>query len=270
MMKDTTTSGPEVAMAEPLMARTVEVIAPADLAGGYEFFVNTGNNTSFKVLIPDGGVVAGQRFNAVIISEASTGDAHNVPSGRWRDGLCDCCTFGCCHPVCCLTYWCYPCSLGQVLHRMKLNVCAKPTSDGKYPATSAFKIFFGLAIAVYVLPFIVGTTVSTNSDSAATQSPVDSSTGQYSTTTSGGDNIDIDWLFRCAVYLLCFLVTMRLRTYVRERYSIPGSCLEDCCCSFWCLHCTMCQLARHTADFRTHPAGCCTDNGLNPGAPDVV
>jgi Cys-rich protein (TIGR01571 family) len=274
MMKDTTTSEPEIAMAELVKERTVEVVAPTNLAGGYEFFVNAGNNTSYKVRVPDGGVVAGQRFHAVILSEAVSaaggGGAHNVPFGRWRDGLCDCCAFGCCHPVCCLTLWCYPCSLGQVLHRLKLDFCANPSKDGQYPATSAFKIFFGIVIAVYVLQFIVGIIVSVISNDATTSTTYNSSTGETTTTTSGSDSNGVGSVISSAMALFCFFITMRLRMYVRERYSIPGSCCEDCCCSFWCMQCTICQLHRHTADFKTYPAGCCTDNGLNPGAPDVV
>jgi hypothetical protein len=69
-----------VAMAAPVEDRTVEVVAPSNLAEGYEFFVNAGDNISYKVRVPDGGVVAGQRFNAVIISEAAVGGAHNVPA----------------------------------------------------------------------------------------------------------------------------------------------------------------------------------------------
>jgi hypothetical protein len=33
-----------VAMAAPVEDRTVEVVAPANLAEGYEFFVNAGDN----------------------------------------------------------------------------------------------------------------------------------------------------------------------------------------------------------------------------------
>jgi hypothetical protein len=170
--ENTTTSEPEITMAEPVKERTVEVVAPSNLAGGYEFFVHAGNNISYKVRVPVGGMVAGQRFNAVILSEASAGGAHSVPFERWRDGLCDCCAFGCCHPVCCLTLWCYPCSLGQVLHRMKLNFCAKTRADGKYPATSAFKVFFGIVNAVYVLQFIVWILITSSSDDPGTTTSV--------------------------------------------------------------------------------------------------
>jgi Cys-rich protein (TIGR01571 family) len=258
---------------KPVWERTVEVFAPSNLAGGYEFFVNAGINAGinnvYKVRVPDGGVGAGQRFDAVIQSENTAVGTHNVPFGRWRDGLCDCCAVGVFHPVCCLTYWCYPCALGQVLHRMKLNACANPTADGRYPAISAFKIFFALVVAVYSIEFIV----SAGSYSAMYQSLQNPNTGQYPTKASGGDSSRglPGGLFKFAMRLFCCVITMRLRTYIRERYNIPGSCCEDCCCSLWCLKCTICQLARHTADFKTHLAGACTDNGLfHRGAPEVV
>ena len=31
--------------------------------------------------------------------------ADGIPTGAWRDGLCDCCMFGPCHAMCCLSYW---------------------------------------------------------------------------------------------------------------------------------------------------------------------
>lgn len=76
--------------------------------------------------------------------------------------------------------------------------------------------------------------------------------------------------------LLCILVltvTARLRCHIRNKYEIPaGECgdIEDCCCAFWCTPCTICQMARHTADFTKYPAQCCTDNGLSASAPNVV
>jgi Cys-rich protein (TIGR01571 family) len=36
------------------------------------------------------------------------GTAHVIPTEKWRDGLCDCFTFGCCHAMCCLGCWCLP------------------------------------------------------------------------------------------------------------------------------------------------------------------
>jgi Cys-rich protein (TIGR01571 family) len=248
-------------VAELVKERVVEVIAPSDLAGGYEFLVCAGNNIAYKVRVPDGGVAAGERFYPVILSQSM---GHNVPVGRWRDGLCDCCALGGCHAQCCLTVWCYPCALRQVLHRNKLSACANPTTNGQYPAWSAFKIFFGIVVMVYLLQVIIGMV-----DPTTTQTTVNPNTGRSEATTRGSGDL-INWIISLVLALFFFVVTMRLRSYIRNRYSIPGSACGDCCCSFWCLHCTICQLARHTADYKNHPAACCSDTGLHAGAPDVV
>lgn len=77
---------------------------------------------------------------------------------------------------------------------------------------------------------------------------------------------------------LVFLVYMMIaiintRRYIRNKYAIrEQSCqgMEDCCCAFWCTGCTICQMARHTADYDTYNARCCTRTGLPPTAPAVV
>jgi Cys-rich protein (TIGR01571 family) len=180
-------------------------------------------------------MAAGQRFYPVIRSQTA---GHNVPVGRCAHG-------GGCHSQCCLTVWCYPCALGQVLHRNKLNVCASHTRNGQYPAWSAFKIFFGIVVMVYLLQFIIGRVDPTTTTTTTTTTD-DPNTGQSETTTISSGNL-INWIISMALVLFCFLVTMRLHSYIRHRYSIPGSCCGDCCWSFWCLQCTICQLARHTA-----------------------
>lgn len=73
--------------------------------------------------------------------------------------------------------------------------------------------------------------------------------------------------------ILFCIVTCRTRAQLRQRYGIPtqacGEC-EDCCCAYWCLTCTLCQMARHTADYDKYAADCCTATGLKPDAPEVV
>lgn len=75
-------------------------------------------------------------------------------------------------------------------------------------------------------------------------------------------------------WLFVLVVTIRTRAYIRNKYNIPEKhCChgcEDFCCSFWCTMCTICQMARHTADYQTYSAGCCTEDGLSRGAPHVV
>jgi hypothetical protein len=83
-------------------------------------------------------------------------------------------------------------------------------------------------------------------------------------------------IFRNAIRFLFWfymlVVLTRARAHVRKRYSIPNNCAgcEDCCCAFWLPCCTTLQIARHTADYDTYGASCCTETGLPLTAPEVV
>ena len=73
------------------------------------------------------------------------------------------------------------------------------------------------------------------------------------------------------IYMLVLLI--RTRAHVRHRYNIPEThCrgCEDCCCAVFAPCCTTLQLARHTADYDTYHAACCSETGLPPNAPEVV
>jgi Cys-rich protein (TIGR01571 family) len=64
-------------------------------------------------------------------------------------------------------------------------------------------------------------------------------------------------------YMACLTATVR--GSIRNKYQIPDeSCLgsEDCACAMLCMPCTICQMGRHTADFDTYRATCCTSTGL--------
>lgn len=66
-------------------------------------------------------------------------------------------------------------------------------------------------------------------------------------------------------WLYLLIATIKARRAVRQQYEIPEhSCsgCEDCCCSFWCHCCTTMQMMRHTADYDSYPAACCTETGL--------
>ena len=70
-----------------------------------------------------------------------------------------------------------------------------------------------------------------------------------------------------AVSLFTLILMCKTRRHIRNKYSIPqetcNGC-EDCCCVYFCTCCTLSQMARHTADYETYRAACCSETGLPP------
>jgi len=46
-----------------------------------------------------------------------------------------------------------------------------------------------------------------------------------------------------------WLFVWKLRMRIREIFSIPGSCLEDLLCAYWCTWCSLAQMATHTESY---------------------
>eukprot|EP00977_Amphora_coffeiformis_P016256 scaffold4976_cov161-Amphora_coffeaeformis.AAC.2 len=137
---------------------TVEVIAPSAMNGGYQFSVDVEGRhvlvAVVRTLLPVGGVKEGQQFHALVMNNDMDGTAttggHNIPTGRWRDDLCDCLN----NPtLCCFTWLCTPVILGQILTRNKMDWFGSPL-EGRVTFLSAFKVMlfifvsYGLADAV--------------------------------------------------------------------------------------------------------------------------
>jgi Cys-rich protein (TIGR01571 family) len=199
--------------------------------------------------------------------------------GRWRDGICDCFTLGWCHAHCCLAFCCKLCALGQVMTRMKLNPYASPMQNSS--GMSAFKFLFVVVVAYCVLIQVgisgtlqvLGIWVT-----AGTYTTTDPYTGEETddatTESLAGGGVGVVRRVVGLAYAVFFLFVATLtRAYIRRKYRIPEGCCGPCddfCCSFWCGACSVCQMARHTADYATYPAACCTETGLLDGAPEVV
>jgi hypothetical protein len=77
-------------------SRMVDVIAPADLPGGYHFEAEI-EGQRFLATVPDGGVQQGETFTCYMRELNSV--AIDIPVGYWKDGMCDMCTYGLCHPT---------------------------------------------------------------------------------------------------------------------------------------------------------------------------
>jgi hypothetical protein len=61
-----------------------------------------------------GGTDGGGGHRSTVVTTATIWESNGTSYGRWKDGLCDCCSFGCCHPSL-LNSICFPQLLmGQV------------------------------------------------------------------------------------------------------------------------------------------------------------
>ena len=175
----------------------------------------------------------------------------DIPRGEWRDGIFACCNLGCFHPSLCLGAWLTPCALGQVLARMKLDCCARP---GVQDAFSAHSVLFFLTAGLYVIVFDFTVILLLYDHDDGDETP--------------------KWVRFMIIFMIvlgsCFLFlvvsnTMKARSFIRKKYDIPeGKCggCEDACCAIFCNPCSICQMSRHSADYRSNLAACCTRNGL--------
>lgn len=230
----------------------VNVIAPSELPEGYQFTV-IADNRALIVSVPDGGVKEGQQFTAPVIGEDDTvvlGTHQNIPTGDWRDELFDCCRLGICHPQVCLSCWCTPIALGQVLTRLQLDWFANPITSPK--SCSAFKFLAFTCLIWFVVDNVIYNVTHYHVTYSEYGNPYPASNWARIV-----DSIRSGIGYSYGIYLL--ILTIRARSHVRSKYSIPEQqCkgCEDCCCSFWCHCCVVAQMARHINDYDHHTASC--------------
>lgn len=149
--------------------------------------------------------------------------------------------------------------------RLKLNFIGSPQENTDASVTP-FTLMLILVIVYMVVDWILALAIAPYLNAEEE----DDETGQIYT----ADELYIPpWVWRLHTFrqiwelfygLFILVVLVRVRNYVRKRYSIPAGCgdLEDCCCSFWCGPCSVCQMMRHTSDYRHDRAACCTPTGL--------
>jgi Cys-rich protein (TIGR01571 family) len=254
----------------------ITVVAPSNLPEGYELDVDSDDTQwtvqvvcerndssmllhSFSLVLltnvlslfraqPEGGVKLGETFRGLMVNKIPVAKAKfaalsmqedassfEIPMGRWRDGIFDFCTHGPCHALCCLTRFCPLIALGQLMTRLNLNACGKPASTRFRGLTSPFYVIIFLILFFPVYLFVPFSTLG--------------------------------------LFIYIMVIHTRTRNGLRRKYKIgSGSdCLGDCCCAFWCGPCSICQMARHTADYRHHhKARCCTETGLDEDVEPLV
>lgn len=127
--------------------------------------------------------------------------------------------------------------------RLHLNACANPTFDTEQRTKVSSVLIIGVAFAaLHGIYFLLSME-------------------------SGGWLIFIIQLTPLIIFDICFLlyflvVAVKARAFVRHVYKLDDSPLEDTVASVCCLCCSIAQMGRHTADYETYRAMCCSGTGL--------
>lgn len=233
-------------IAEAVAAPLVTVTAPATLDAGFRFEAEF-DGAPFLVTVPKGGVIKGQKFEVPFIQSTQFSPSY----GKWKDDLCNCCSFGPFHPSFLNAMCCPLLLLGQVMTRMEMNFCGLPGSPEQVQNTFKYLLYIWLGYVV-VGVFFGPKDTAEDDDDVQPINPIYSLYGSF-----------------LMIYTLVLMY--RTRRAIRERYDIPDETTcrvtNDCCCSFWCGCCTISQMARHTADYDTSPAHYCTKTGVRTAAP---
>lgn len=226
---------------------TCTVIAPSTLSAGYTFPANV-DGIDFVVTVPDNGVTEGQQFQVPYPNNQSNtnnnsrvGGSLNIPEGRWRNELCDCCEVVA-TPMFWMGWCCNPILMGQVMQRFKLNPFGVPDN---YQNTCVIMTVFWVVMLAFFWGFI-------------------------------GGSSGVSSFFAIVWLVFMTIAILNARYYYRSKYNIqPKNCsacdgrMEDCCCAFWCECCVAIQLVRHTHDHHNYPYQCFTQTGLKPNDPEV-
>ena len=225
----------------------VDVVAPADLPGGYAFEAEI-EDRRFLAIVPKGGVRKGETFSCYMRDLSKVGS--EVPVGRWRDSLTSCFVNGICHPSVLNALWCPLLALGQIMTRVGLDFMGNPVGA----ATKKGGVTpWGVMVLVVFFWTLMNLAVF----------------GAFNYKWSRGMELSAaDWMSLVVVNSAGILFTIyavaSTRASVREKYLIRESRfldLEDCCCATFCMPCAICQMSRHTASYNDHDGICCNARG---------
>ena len=236
-----------IPLLEALDLPKAKVVAPANLPEGYTFEARVGNKR-FMATVPPGGVSKGEAFYTYM-KELDKVEVI-VPVGEWRDDLCDICSFGPCHPVLLNSCFFPYISLGQVMSRSSLDYKGHE-AIGFLPRQSCVTMAI-ITYSVWFLNALIiawGITEYVQYNEYIPRPPL--------------------WISLLVINLsytfFFWYATCSTRHTLRARYMIPErrcrKC-EDMCCATFCNPCTIAQMNRHTGDFSTFRALCCSATGM--------
>lgn len=249
-------SGPA---SRPMGKPTVSVVAPETLPAGFTFEARLGDRV-FMATVPEGGVAKGEVFCSVIGDIDSELDRASVrvrtlldmggPQERWRDELFDCFSEGFFHPQICNSMFCPQVALTQIMARMQMTANGERgiTLNSRFRVKQAVWLTVGVITIhlMYAIPIFIRAPQNFN---------------LYAVSSIPLMVMDL------GILIYFWFLMARTRRAMREEYDIPEihcrwlGC-EDACLAVACTTCTLSQMGRHSADYTTYRAMCCSDTGL--------
>mmetsp|Transcript_53493 Transcript_53493/g.64515 ORF Transcript_53493/g.64515 Transcript_53493/m.64515 type:complete len:301 (-) Transcript_53493:150-1052(-) len=266
---------------------TVEVTAPADLPEGYEFDAQVGNRV-FSIKVPRGGVERGQKFTVTLpggsdsLTDTMCHPRTSIPTGAWRDGLCDCFKHGIIHPIIFNGFLCPLIAAGQVMTRLGLNYVGQPGRVSETTQTFRKILFLVIAfvsidsilLAILIRITFAITTGINYATSNVNVVDVEKFAGTNDLIETYNTIASIRGFLRLIFFVFTLYVITKTRKFLRNKYAIQEKVCkngaEDFCCALCCSCCVVTQMARHTADYNTYRGVCCTDTGLPEHVPGIV
>ncbi|KAH9188015.1 hypothetical protein AeNC1_010005 [Aphanomyces euteiches] len=159
------------------------------------------------------------------VVEMDARDHNGLVVGKWKAGVFDC--FEHLVPNCLMSTFCPCVTVAQVAHRI-----------GMYTFKNVLLVWGG-----FYLLFLIFYIIQMASFPSTQYIVLDGSWGYRYT----GSMLWI-WL-AIACNVVAFILLLLFRIKFRRAFKIPGSELEDCCCSYWCSCCVYAQMASHAESY---------------------
>jgi len=225
----------------------VDVVAPSDLPGGYQFEAEL-NNKRFLATVPVGGIRKGQTFYCYM--EERNDD--EIPIGRWRDGPFDCFRHGLKHPMLLNSIVCPLLALAQVMERVELDISGKKVID-TIPHRGLWSPR-GMAISILCFWVFLNLTIAFGFKLKL-----------HSYVSLSAEDILSIILVNASMLAFTIYATINTRTSLMERYHIPfgrlGSRIETVQSAIL-FPLTIAQMGRHTTSYDDYESVWCNATGI--------
>ena len=225
----------------------VDVVAPSDLPGGYQFEAEI-NDKRFLATVPNGGIRKGQTFYCYMKVTNDEG----IPVGRWRDRPFDCFKYGFRHPMLLLSFLCPLLALAQIMERVGLDITGRKPIEN----TPQDGLWSPRGMAISILCFWAGLNLTIVSG-------LEFKLHSY-VTVSAADFLSII-LVNASMIAFTIKATINTRDSLMERYQIPIGRLgsrNETIKSIILFPLTIAQMGRHTTSYEHYEGVWCNATGF--------